>query len=86
MKLFDRFFDCFNVRSLSEGIHERKPDRRPYRDPTDSRLEVSTLVVLWPVTLGSFHVKSTHKTNLTNLNCQNIGTEVQQIIKIETFK
>lgn len=41
VRLFDRFFDCFNVRSTEESIKKRKPDMRPYKDPTDSRLSVS---------------------------------------------
>ena len=40
---FDRFFDCLNVRCTQEGIQKRKPDLRPYRDPSDSRLTVSVL-------------------------------------------
>jgi hypothetical protein len=39
--LFDRFFDCLNVRSTKESVVERKPDLRPYRDPADSRLKVN---------------------------------------------
>ena len=39
---FDRFFDCFNVRSTAESVYERKPDLRPYKDPGDSRLKVSS--------------------------------------------
>ncbi len=35
--LFDRFFDCFNARSIDECIKKRKPDLGPYRDPSDSR-------------------------------------------------
>ena len=26
VRFFDRFFDCLNVSSLSEGRHSRKPD------------------------------------------------------------
>ena len=37
---FDKFFDCLNVRSLSECVHSRKPDLRPYRSPDDPRLQV----------------------------------------------
>ena len=37
---FDKFFDCLNVRSLSECVHSRKPDLRPYRNPDDPRLQV----------------------------------------------
>ncbi len=40
---FDRFFDCLNVRSTSEGKTRRKPDLRPYRSPSDARLTVSIL-------------------------------------------
>ncbi len=29
--MFDRFFDCLNVRSYSEGKKKRKPDLLPYR-------------------------------------------------------
>ena len=41
VRYFDKFFDCLNVRSLSEcGVHSRKPDLRPYRSPDDPRLQV----------------------------------------------
>ena len=45
IKMFDRFFDCFNVRCISECVQKRKPDLRPYRDPSDSRIKVSFLTV-----------------------------------------
>ena len=35
--MFDRFFDCLNVRSNSK---QRKPDLLPYTSPNDERLEV----------------------------------------------
>ena len=38
--IFDRFFDCFNVRSYSEGRKKRKPDLLPYRTVNDSRFKV----------------------------------------------
>ena len=34
--MFDRFFDCLNVRSLDECVKKRKPDRRPYKYKNDS--------------------------------------------------
>lgn len=37
---FDRFFDCMNVRSLTEWKVKRKPDLKPYTSPDDSRLKV----------------------------------------------
>ncbi len=40
---FDRFFDCLNVRSKSEGTKKRKPDLRPYTSPEDERLKVIIL-------------------------------------------
>ena len=43
VRLFDRFFDCFNVRSIDESIIKRKPDLRPYRGPLDTRLSVSSI-------------------------------------------
>lgn len=39
-KIFNKFFDCLNVRSLDECVLKRKPDMRPCRNKTDSRLEV----------------------------------------------
>ena len=41
---FDRFFDCLNVWCTQESIHKRKPDLCPYRDPSDSRLTVCSLI------------------------------------------
>ena len=40
VRMFNRFFNLLNVRSLSESIRRRKPDTRPYRDPNDERLKV----------------------------------------------
>lgn len=44
VRYFDRFFDCLNVSSLSEGRHTRKPDLYPYRAPNDKRFTVSMFV------------------------------------------
>ena len=38
--LFDRFFDCLNVRNLNEWAVKRKPDLKPYCSPDDTRLQV----------------------------------------------
>ena len=38
--MFDKFFDCLNVRCISACVHRRKPDLRPYRSPDDERLKV----------------------------------------------
>ena len=36
--IFDKFFDLFNTRSLTECERKRKPDLSPYYDDEDSRL------------------------------------------------
>lgn len=43
VRMFDRFFDCLNVSSLSEGRRARKPDLNPYRSPNDIRFTVCIL-------------------------------------------
>ena len=40
VRMFNRFFDLLNVRSLSESIRHRRSDTWPYRDPNDERLKV----------------------------------------------
>ena len=39
--VFNKFFDCLNVRSLDEHIRKCKLDLKPYTKPTDERLTVS---------------------------------------------
>lgn len=39
-RLFDKFFDCLNTRSIDEAKYKRKPDLRPYYSAKDSRLKV----------------------------------------------
>ena len=43
---FDWFFDCLNVRSLTEWRAKRKPDLKPYNSPDDSRLNVSHKMII----------------------------------------
>ena len=43
--MFDRFFDCFNVRCFNAGKHQRKPFKQPYRSGNDFRLKVCTMCV-----------------------------------------
>ena len=38
---FDRWFDCLNVSSVSEGKKSLKKDLYPYRKATDTRFDVS---------------------------------------------
>ena len=40
VRIFDKFFDCLNVRCISASVQRRKPDLRPYRSPDDGRLKV----------------------------------------------
>lgn len=39
-RMFDRFFDMLNTRSLTEGRKENKPDLLPYYSPKDKRFKV----------------------------------------------
>ena len=49
VRMFNKFFDLLNVRSLKESILHRKPDMQPYRDPNDERLKVHVHVYQnWP--------------------------------------
>lgn len=38
VQMFDRFFDCMNVRSLTEWKSKLKPDLKPYTSADDRRL------------------------------------------------
>ena len=40
VRTFDRFFDCLNVRNVSEGRKTLKPDLYPYRTSDDTRFKV----------------------------------------------
>ena len=44
-EVFDKFFDCMNTRSMSEGKKKRKPDLDPYRSVDDCRLQVRINIV-----------------------------------------
>ena len=37
---FNKFFDCMNIRCLTEHIHSRNPDKKPFYDTDDKRLKV----------------------------------------------
>ena len=37
VQMFDKFFDCLNVRNLDEYRKKRKPNPRLYRSPDDER-------------------------------------------------
>lgn len=37
VRIFDKFFDLMNVRSLKEGIYKRKPNLKPYRNDSGSK-------------------------------------------------
>ena len=44
IRLFDHWFDCLNVSSLSEGRRSLKKDLYPYRSPADTRFDVSVVM------------------------------------------
>ncbi len=39
-RMFDKLFDCLNVRSPREWITKKKPNLKPYTSADDCRLEV----------------------------------------------
>jgi len=43
--MFDKFFDCLNVRDLHQWVKKLKPDLKPYRKVTDARFEVMNMVI-----------------------------------------
>ncbi len=43
LRNLDRFFDCLNVRSMSESGQKRKDDLRPYVSVDDERLMVGKI-------------------------------------------
>ena len=50
--MFNRFFDCLNVRSIFDGQKSRNDDLKPYESPTDIRLKVCELIFLLKVCVG----------------------------------
>ncbi len=46
VKMFDKFFDCFNVSSYNTGRKQRKPFKQPYHSGTDFRLKVYVTVCI----------------------------------------
>jgi hypothetical protein len=42
--MFDRLFDCLNVRNYKQWKEKRKPDLKPYSSADDKRLEVGSSI------------------------------------------
>ena len=40
IRIFDKLFDCLNVRDLHQWVQKRKPDLKPYNKVDDERFEV----------------------------------------------
>ena len=40
IRIFDKFFDCLNVRSTKEGYKKRKDELLPYENIDDPRFQV----------------------------------------------
>ena len=40
IRMFDKFFDCLNVRSPVEHVKKKKPNLKPYTNSHDERLKV----------------------------------------------
>ena len=41
-RIFDKFFDIFNIRNSEEADRKKKPDLKPFYSSTDERLQVSS--------------------------------------------
>ena len=54
VKMFHRFIDCLNVRSMSKSIHS---DLRPYHSPDDPRLRVSCYLTVCHVISFDAYIK-----------------------------
>lgn len=46
IRMFDKFFDCLNSRSLTEADRNRKPNMAPYKSPHDQRLKVLIVTII----------------------------------------
>ena len=44
VRMIDKFFDCLNVNSFTQGKHNRKPFQEPYRSKDDFRIKVHMLL------------------------------------------
>lgn len=44
LHLVDKWFDCMNVRHISEAGQKRKPFLQPYSSAEDERLQVRTYI------------------------------------------
>ena len=42
----DKFFDCLNVGSYTDGKLTRNPFKQPYRSPNDFRLQVCNIIIV----------------------------------------
>ena len=51
VRMFDKFFDTLNVRNTVEYIKKRKPNLKPYSDPNDERLNVSTYLLIIAISI-----------------------------------
>ena len=40
IRIFDKLFDCLNVRDLHQWVQKRKPDLKPYSKVDDARFKV----------------------------------------------
>lgn len=53
--MFNKFFDCLNVRCQEECVKRRKPDVRPFRSVTDPRIAVSYVYHIYFIKLLNYY-------------------------------
>lgn len=56
--MFDKFFDCLNVRHPDVHIKRRKPNLKPYTSATDERLNVLNCVTVLITIKNYFTINS----------------------------
>ena len=70
VRVFDKFFDCLNVRAIDEGLTKRKPNLAPYRAVDDERLKVHNIIVLLLVeTYPNRNPHAPHSSPFPSVHC-----------------
>ena len=92
--LVDKFFDCFNSRSLTEAEYKRKPFLAPFKDANDARFEFLENEFLkylkdWKAATasrkGSFSKLERSKMFLSEQTYEGIQTSVYSLIESTKF-
>lgn len=79
---FDRFFDCLNVRSISEWKTKRKEDLKPYKTADDSRLKVrSKCCIAFVLRILNMNTQKKNAMHMCNYLLQLLENDFLQYLK-----